>query len=282
MKFSLHERHSSAQYLKKADEIIIEYRDRKAIPDFAEKYAGASLVLEVTPDAPWEISELKDYYILSKERLILCLPDLRDPRLEELKAVGIPFFWGYTITSFWELAAAIKTGACQARIGAPIFFQTSRLSKFGITKRVCVNIAHEGYIPNIDGTIGPWIRPEDLESYDDIFDIVEFSDLVNNKEEALYRIYAEQKEWPGRVDMIISNITTDAYNNMIPKDFAQSRKDCGQRCAGGSGCNICHRFLKLANPELIKEYKTEKEKVAEITKDFNTSSAVKAGRILQS
>ena len=34
MKFSLHLRTSSANYLKKADEIIVEYRDRKAIPDY--------------------------------------------------------------------------------------------------------------------------------------------------------------------------------------------------------------------------------------------------------
>ena len=38
MKFSLHERLCSSQYLKKADEILVEYRDRRAIPDYAKKY----------------------------------------------------------------------------------------------------------------------------------------------------------------------------------------------------------------------------------------------------
>jgi len=259
MKYSLHLRGCSHEYLKKADEIFIEYRDRRAIPDYAKKYPGACIMLEVPADAQWEMSEIKDYSILSKGKLILCLPDLRDPRLEELKAAAIPFFWGYTITTFWELAAVVKCGASQVRIGAPIFFETEKLQKFNIKKRVYANVAHEGYLPNVDGITGSWIRPEDVEKYEDTFDIIEFADCKENKEEALYRIYAEKHEWPGRVDMIISNIKTDAYNRMIFDEFADTRKHCGQRCVAGSPCRICNRILFLADPTLIKDYKESLE-----------------------
>ena len=255
MKFSLHLRTSSTNYLKKADEIIVEYRDRKAIPDYVKKYPNAWVVLEVTPDTQWEFNEIKNYSILAKEKLILCLPDIKDSRISELIAAKIPFFWGYTVTTFWELKALIAAGASQVRIGAPLFFETDKLKKFNITKRVCANIAHEGYLPCVDGITGSWLRPEDVEAYEDVFDIIEFADVKENKEEALYRIYAEQKNWPGRIDMIISNITTEAYNRMIPPEFVNARKNCGQRCAAGSGCRICHRLLHLANPELIKYYK---------------------------
>lgn len=255
MKFSLHERESSAAYLKKADEIIIEYRDRRAIPDFAKKYPAAQLVLEVLPETPWEIDEMKEYFILAKEKLTLCLPDIKDPRIEELKEIGIPFFWGYTITTFWELAAAVKTGVSQARIGAPICFKCDGLKKYKVIKRICANVAHEGYLFNVDGIIGSWIRPEDVEAYEKVFDIIEFSDCPGSKEEALFRIYAEQKNWPGRVDMLISNIETEAYNRMIPPEFAAARMNCGQRCVAGSPCRICYRLLHLANPELITDYK---------------------------
>lgn len=262
MKFSLHLRTASAAYLKKADEIVIEYRDRRAIPDYAKKYPDAWLALEVLPDTQWEISEIKEYFILAKQKLILCLPDMRDPRIEGLKAAGIPFFWGYTITTFWELQALMNLGVSQVRIGAPIFFKTDKLKKFNITKRVCANVAHEGYLPFVDGKSGSWIRPEDVEAYDDVFDIIEFADCKEHKEEALYRIYAEQKHWPGRVDMIITNIQTEAYNRMIPEDFAAARKNCGQRCISGSACRICDHILHLANPELIREYKKAIEEKA--------------------
>lgn len=257
MKFSLHERLCSSQYLKKADEILVEYRDRRAIPDYAKKYPNAWIALEVTPDTQWEISEIKDYFILAKEKLILCLPDIKDPRVEELKKANIPFFWGYTVTTFWELQALVAAGASQVRIGAPLFFECEKLKKFDIKKRVCANIAHEGYLPHVDGIPGSWIRPEDVETYEDVFDIIEFTDCKDHKEEALYRIYAEQKHWPGRVDMIITNISTEAYNRMIPDEFAAARKACGQRCVSGGACRICYRLLYLANPDLIKQYKEE-------------------------
>lgn len=250
MKFSLHNR-ISAQYLRKADEIFIEYRDRKAIPDYAEKYPETALVLEVPPATQWEIDELKEYSILAQGRLTLCLPDMSDPRIINL---DIPFFCGYTVTTFYELKALVDLGASQVRIGAPIFFETDKLKKFDIAKRVVVNVAHDGYIPTMNGIVGSWIRPEDVDSYEGIFDTIEFADCKDTKEEALYRIYAEQKHWPGRVDMIITNIETDAYNRMILEDFTSARKNCGQRCVSGGACHICERVLYLANPELIKNY----------------------------
>ena len=35
------------------------------------------------------MKEIKDYFILTREKLILCLPDIRDPRIEELKENNI-------------------------------------------------------------------------------------------------------------------------------------------------------------------------------------------------
>ena len=257
MKFSLHLRTASAPYLKKADEIMIEYRDRRALPDYAKKYPDASLVLEVTPDTQWDFKEIKDYSILAKGKLVLCLPNIRDERIPQLKEAGIPFFWGYTVSTFWELKALIAAGVSQVRIGAPIFFETEKLQRFNITKRVCANVAHEGYLPFVDGIAGSWIRPEDVEAYEGIFDMIEFADCKEHKEEALYRIYAEQKRWPGRVDMIITNIQTEAYNRMIPPEFVETRKKCGQRCAAEGPCHICHRLLHLADPDLLRQYKEE-------------------------
>jgi hypothetical protein len=101
MKYSLHNK-QIVTYLKKADEIVIAYKDRRAIPDYAKKYPQAALTLEVPPATQWEIAELKDYCILSRNRLTLCLPEMTDPRIQELKDNNIPFFWGYTINTATE------------------------------------------------------------------------------------------------------------------------------------------------------------------------------------
>lgn len=44
MKFALSCRQSPA-YLEKADQIIVEFRDRKIIPDLAEKYPKKDIIL---------------------------------------------------------------------------------------------------------------------------------------------------------------------------------------------------------------------------------------------
>lgn len=254
MKFCLRGR-QIASYLKKADEIYIEYRDRKAIPDYAKKYPNATLTLEIPPHTEWDLAELKDYAILSRSKLKLCVPEMSDSRLDSLREAGIPYFWGYAITSAYELYSLIAAGVCEARITAPLFFQTDVLRKCGIPIRVTANVAHDGYIPTTDGVIGSWIRPEDLNLYEGAITTIEFADCDNSKEQALYRIYAEQHAWPGKVNMIISNINDDvAYNRMLPEDFTKARLNCGQRCMSGSACRLCYRYLSLANPDLLKGY----------------------------
>lgn len=257
MKFSLHNKQIST-YLKKADEIVIAYKDRRAILDYAKKYPQAALVLEVPPATQWEMAELKEYSILSRNRLTLCLPEMTDPRIQELKDNNIPFFWGYTVGTGAELVALKNLGVSQVRIGAPLFFQTKVLKEFDVKYRVAANIAHEGYIPGMSGINGSWIRPEDIELYEDIIDTIEFADCDNAKEQALYRIYAEQKAWPGKVNMLISNIENDkAYNRMLPREFTEHRLNCGQRCASGGACQLCYRYFTLADKELIENYAKE-------------------------
>ena len=262
MKFSMHARTASPPYLKKVDEIVVGYRDRRIIPDYAKKYPAAWVVLEVTPETQWEISEIKDYYILAKQKLKVCLPDIRDERVMELKEAGIPYFWGYTITTFWDLNSVIAAGVSEVRIGAPLFFQCDKLQQFDVKKRVWANIAHEGYFPIVDWVVGPWLRPEDVELYDDTFDTIEFGNCKDKQEEALYRIYAEQKHWPGKLDMIITNVNTEAYNRLILEEFAEARKNCGQRCMSGGACRVCYRALNLADRELLQDYKENIEEKA--------------------
>lgn len=243
-------------YRNKADEIVIPYKDRRAIPDYAKKHPKAALTLEVPPQTQWKIDEIKEYSILSKGRLTLCLPEIGGPQTVELAAAGIPYFWGYTITTFYELDAVCECGVSEVRIGAPIFFMIDKLKRFeNVKKRVAANIAHPGYIPHTKGIVGAWIRPEDVDLYEGVIDTIEFADCDSNKEEALYRIYCEQKQWPGKVNMIISNIDDNiAYNRMLPRDFTEMRLNCGQKCLSGSACQACYRHFHLADPELIRGY----------------------------
>lgn len=66
----------------------------------------------------------------------------------------------------------------------------------------------------------------------------------------------EQKEWSGDLNMIITNLNYAGVNRMIPKDFTTARLSCGQRCQSGGHCRLCYRYLELANPTLLANYKS--------------------------
>ena len=46
------------------------------------------------------------------------------------------------------------------------------------------------------------------------------------KEEALCRIYAQRKEWPGEMNMLFINFNYPAENRMVPPNLALVRLNC--------------------------------------------------------
>ena len=84
---------------------------------------------------------------------------------------------------------------------------------------------------------------------------IEFKDCDTKKEQALYRLYAEQKAWPGELSMIITNLDHDGLNRLISSEASLKRMNCGQSCMRPNGtCKLCYRMLDLANKELLQEY----------------------------
>ena len=111
--------------------------------------------------------------------------------------------------------------------------------------------------------IGSWFRPEDLKNLPQI-DVCEFSYRDIAQEQALYRIYAERKEWPGRLKEIIPAFDNDElFNRLIPEDFGDRRANCRQACMNGGSCQYCGRTIKLSTLdfalEAIRAVEGEKE-----------------------
>ena len=77
MKFCLHSRLES-EYLQKADEIKVDTRDYKSIPDLFEKYPDKDIILELFHKEDKDWNELRRFGILSKGHLILCLDNPDD------------------------------------------------------------------------------------------------------------------------------------------------------------------------------------------------------------
>lgn len=256
MKFCLRNR-QIGEYLQKADEIKMEYRDHKSIPDEFEKYPDKPIIVQIPyhTEADWKSLEL--YKRMKPDNFICCVSSEEDANI--CKEKGIKFYYGYPITTYYELRYWLEKGVCYIRLGAPLFFDLPTVAKIvGDTPiRAVANISWYASDPCNDPVVGTWIRPEDLDTYANYISTIEFEDCDNRKEQALYRIYAEQKNWPGDISMIITNFNQPGLNRMIPPTFGEKRIQCGQRCQSKGTCHFCEYTIKLADYDLIKSYKTE-------------------------
>ena len=194
---------------------------------------------------------------MCQKNFILALDDFDLDIVEKCKKEGIKFYWSYPVTTFYTLHALKKLGAEYALIDSPLTHSIINAANVGIKLRVVPNVAYYAIVPREDGVLGSWIRPEDLDLYNPYIVAIEFEDCDIKKEQALYRIYMEQKAWPGNLETIITNLNYPGVNRMIPQDLAIKRMTCGQRCLLGAHCQLCYRYLNLANPELLKQYKKD-------------------------
>lgn len=129
------------------------------------------------------------------------------------------------------------------------------VARIGVPIRAVPNVAYYATLPFDNGVIGSWIRPEDLYLYEEFISAVEFEDCDIKKEQALFRIYAEQKAWAGDLGMIITNLDYPGVNRMLPSSLTKRRMNCGQRCAmNRSTCRLCYRYLDLADPDKLRPY----------------------------
>ena len=191
MKYCLSARQPDS-VLRKADEIKIELRDFKAIPEYIEKFPDKTLILEFVNDLPedfnWE--EIQVYNDKINGNLICALSDLG--LTLECQLRNIPFYYKYPVTSFFELEGLKDLGVCYILVGTPLMFDLKTVFNYGIPLRAIPNLAYEPYIKHENGILGGWIRPEDIKYYGEYIEAIEFFAPHNlTKEKALYHVYAE-------------------------------------------------------------------------------------------
>lgn len=92
-----------------------------------------------------------------------------------------------------------------------------------------------------------YIRPEDLEQYNNTIDILDFQPIDASAEETYYNIYS-RGEYNYDLSLLIKHLRESVPNYAILKTFAQTRLNCQQKCKiPGHSCHICERQFNLAN-----------------------------------
>ena len=247
--------------LRKADEIKIEMRDFRAIPVYMEKYENKTLILEVDNEVPadfkWE--EIEAY--AQKHKDFYCVVSNKN-QCVECKLRNIKFYYKYAATNFYELSALKELGASYVLIAAPLIFDLDNVAKYKIPVRAIPNLAYEPYLDHSNGVLGGWIRPEDTEAYGKYIEVFEFyAPKQLEKEAALFRVYAENKTWPGNLNLLIDFLNYDYDNRLIfdEKCFAERRMNCKQKCLSGRTCRYCINQFNFVESTLKKYLENKKE-----------------------
>ena len=102
---------------------------------------------------------------------------------------------------------------CYIILAAPLCFDLKKVkAKTQIPIRLCPNLAFDAYIPRANGICGSWIRPEDVEIYEEWVDTLEFITDDLSKESTLFHIYAENKVWPGNLNLLLTNFNVNSMS----------------------------------------------------------------------
>lgn len=241
------------KYLSEVQEIRVHYRDRKSIINLIEKYPNADILLYIEA-SDW-IDETVKINKMLQGKLIVAAHSIHDCILA--KKNDIRFILNYPITDFYTLQGLKNLGAESVRLGPPLSFQLAKVKALGVRVRANPTEAMIDDIPRADGVCGFWIRPEDIKLYEQYIDILEISTNDFKKDEALYRLYSNKKEWGGQLGEIIKGLNYLADNPLISPELAKRRIGCAQTCQEGSSCRLCYRVLDLANKDKIKALKNE-------------------------
>lgn len=244
MKYALSAR-QPLQLLKKADEIIIDYKDFDKMYDFLIDIPNKKFVVRLPYGESIDWEEIKG--IAAQCNMVIALPEMQFH--EECKKRDIPFFWSFEINTYYELQRLIDLGVSEVLLGGELYFDLPNIKNhFDIPIRLIPNRCFDSFIPAKEGIRGMYVRPEDVEEYEKYVDTFEFFNELDLKKEAtLYHIYAENKQWPGNLNILLNNLNVNVDNRGFPDEFGEVRTHCRQKCMRGQVCRFCENAFKFVN-----------------------------------
>lgn len=225
----------------------MHYVDKDRIIDYIEALPTKTIILEV----PKEIEQLnwqlfKTYS--EKINFILCLANLQ--LVEECQKHNIKYYWGYPINSYYELEGMLKLNPSYLLLGAPLCFDLENIRKrTNIPIRLVPNVAYDAYIPREDGICGQWVRPEDVKYYEPYVEVFEFDTNELQREAVLLHVYKDNENWPGNLNLLITNLNWNIDNRNISPEVGPTRLNCKQRCMSHGSCHVCPAAFKYSPSE---------------------------------
>lgn len=247
-----------AAYIKKADMLYLQYEYKDNLEKLVEAQYDKEIIFQWLFDGEnfeLDLALILHVCELSKYRLIIEVESIDEIKILKEKNPKIKCYINREVKTFFELNALIKLNVEYVILGAPLFFQMNEVKRKGVKILAYPNIAFNDGFYREDGAHGTWISPDGLHKYNSYINVIKFVATDKNQEQALYRIYCENKTWPGEVSLIVHNFLNKKCSNiLLPPNFTKFRLNCGQKCEINGRCKLCDNFIKYANPERLQTY----------------------------
>jgi hypothetical protein len=168
--------------------------------------------------------------------------------LEEcFKELQVPFFTGCVATNFDQLNYLCSYGISDVYLAEEICFDLKRAKRICVNNNVQVrafpNVAQSS-ITSIPALKKFFIRPEDIDVYSDVIDVLEFWGPAD-RQAILYKIYTKGV-WFGDLQHLLLGFDISFDSRRIVPGFAPIRKVCQRKCMKGEHCSICDSIYNIS------------------------------------
>ena len=260
---------SNFRHLKDVDEIIFESESDSQlsqIEDLIQPHQTAIVKLDTLPENQIAIV-LPNLLTLKtdiNDRLVVMINLAQEKFIDVLTEYNIKFMFSNYARTKEGFFAMAEAGACSIYVVEELAFNLKDLQyireHFNTGIRIFPDIAQstKGSGKYINPLTKFFIRPEDLELYEDLIDVCEFYHL-GDQLSVIYEIY-RQGQWLGNLSDIILSLDMDIENTTIAPHFGKMRVNCNKCCLCGR-CFICTEIAELAEKfkeadlEIIKKRK---------------------------
>ena len=260
--------------LHHADEISIKYIEDKGLVDFMKKFSSQRIILRVDT---WNFSqnEVRKLIAIRKQypeyNFTVALSNLSEDIVPVFQKENIPFFEDEPCQDWETFNLLLKIGVSDIDISGPLAFEMSKVKRVlsSFSRKIVIRATPNRVVKFREGTddlVGFYIRPEDVEMYENFIDVLEFEGLEH--QDTFFAIYAEQKQFLGNLNQCIYGFQKQVDNKGLVSLYGERRRDCGRQCLSGGRCHRCYDLVDLAKPmgdrareKILDIIKEEQEKL---------------------
>lgn len=172
----------------------------------------------------------------------IILPKYDKNLADVCKQKKLKFFFDVVVREWETFHTFIETGVSDVYLVEQMMFEIRDASTAahmaGVQVRTFPNIAQKRY-EEVTSIKSFFIRPEDIEYYEGLVDVMEIYTIDEINQDVVLEIYKDDKQWWGPLREIILGLDSDIDGRYIIPRFGERRVNCKRKCFKGMHCDSC-------------------------------------------